>query len=264
MAKQKDVALADKPSLEILNEFIVDRNLEEAAKGEAGREAEKIRLLNGLERVIAYIPTNTEYDRKGSAVVGFITEYVSLMFREKYPQVSGELLSLKRSSIDVNCKADGYYDIIHGCIDIPVFVYARFGKDEQWEKKYTVKSGDGTKSAEITLSSKTPTPTLEVRKKAKEAIAYCHDLESKVLQIPVIGDVLLAQRINGKAVPHPADAELYVLWKPKPSELKTEIKQIIDPDPILTIAWQNRLYLVTTWQVAEEEPFMHYLKEFKL
>jgi hypothetical protein len=254
MAKEKAVALTDRTTTDILNSFLEKTLLNETAEW----KAEKDLLLEGLERTIAYIPVSSEIEEKSKAITGFVREYFSMMIRDKYPQISNELLSLTRK-VDVVGKRD--YHEIKSSIDIPVFVYAAFGRQDHWEQTYAIK--DEQYHAEVCLSSKAPLPTIAVREKAKEALAYCYDLESKALQVPVLGDLLIARREKAD-MPRPSKADLYVLWKPKPSELKVDIKRIIDRDPILTLAWENRIYLVTMWDAKEEEPFRHFLAEYCL
>ena len=57
---------------------------------------------------------------------------------------------------------------------------------------------------------------------------------------------------------------LKVLWKPTEESMKVTVdaRHIRDPDPALLLYFNQDYYLVTTWDVAHEEPFRHYLAEF--
>lgn len=253
MAKEKSVALADSPTAEILKSFL-EKALSDEATATA-REAEKSLLLSGLERTVAYIPLTSEVDAKSNAITGFVREYFSLTISEMYPQISTELQNLTRT-VNVVGKRD--YHEIKADIEVPVFAHAVFGKQDNWEKAYQIADAENRYTAQGTLSSKMPCPTIAIREKAKEAIAYCYDLESRAMTVPVLGDLLLARN----NMPRPSKADLWVLWKPK--EFKMNITKITDNDPILALAWENRMYLVATWDAKEEEPYKHYLAEFKL
>ena len=263
--QNNEVALADRPIQEILERLVLT-----PPEGAAAREKERERILHGLASAAAYTPLGIELSGVWRSITSLIEAYFSSMLAERYPQISGELLGLERA---VTINADGR----QFRANIPVFAVVRYGVEDYWEKSYTAKDENG-REYNATISSKTPMPTAEVREKAKEAIAFCHELKSRALRVPVLGDYLIAYRgesyivrSTGKeaerkmtaAVPRPQTASLKVLWKPNPSELSTKLR-VIDRDPILALQWENHLYLVETWNIPEEEPFMHYLKEFKL
>ncbi len=243
----KELALADRPASKILEGYVMPDDKA------AVREAEKSVLLSGLERAVAYIPLSSEVDDNKRAISGFVREYFSLCLNEKYPRILTELQRLTRK---VSVAAKQNYHEIRADVDVPVLVHAIFDRQNQWEKEYDVRDAKEGYMAKVTLSSKMPRPTIAVREKAKDVIAYCYDLESKAMAVPVLGDLLLA-----RDMPRPSKADLLVMWKPK--ELSIDVN-VIDKDPILALTWQERLYLVTTWDVKEELPYKHFLAEYLL
>ncbi|RLE47171.1 hypothetical protein DRJ25_03105 [Candidatus Woesearchaeota archaeon] len=109
----------------------------------------------------------------------------------------------------------------------------------------------------ITIESKMPPITEEAKEKAKQAKIDFLQIYTKALSHPTIGDWLLRQAdiLN-------LNFQLYVNWIPSPDELKIEIEER-ERDPFITADIYDRTFLIAKWDVKGEEPFEHYLKEYK-
>lgn len=241
---------------EILEAMLLDKHsppYEEEFREE--REVRKQQFLEGLVRAVSYIPLRTEVSNRRKALLAMVREYFSLMLRDKYPELSTDILALERE-VEVNIdRYNGVEGDKKAKFVFPVFLSATL-EDTIWKRQFRSEGKDRYSTYELKVSTPVPQPTLEVREKAKETVAYCHDLYSDALKITCLGDLLMSD----PEFPNPTKAGLLVLWRPRPEDMYVEMREI-DRDPVLTLNWEDKLYLVTTWNVEEELPYERFLIE---
>jgi hypothetical protein len=210
-------------------------------------------LIDSMKGLRSYTPLPSELREKNSYVERFAKEWFSQRMR-KYDELSPEIFEIKRG-IEISSKyfkdSDG-----HSCgnekasLEIPMLLQAELDKDEGWKKECSHHSTyDRYK---LSLFSRIPKVPFDVRKAGKEALAFAYKTYGEALTTEILGDTIME---HPEYVPHPENAKLIVLWKPKPSEIHIEAKRI-ENDPALILNW-SKPYLVSTWKEPDEEPFMH-------
>ena len=97
-----------------------------------------------------------------------------------------------------------------------------------------------------------------VKDVAQKAKSTYFSILAEALEHPIIGEVLLSVEIA---------PQFGAVWIPTLDSLNVHTtEQVIERrvrDPALLLRTQDDHYLVTTWNVGNEEPFEHYLSEFK-
>jgi len=239
--------------------------LEDMATGEIVKEFsisdkvpyKKQEIIYALEDALKYFPMKGEIPQRDAAIKDLVTRYFILSMRENYQEISEEILSLERSinldlsKITISKQGPNITDTI------PVFARAILDKDTKWALQRE-HNDRGFTTYKYELSSRVPQIPEEMRAKGREALAYCHKVYADALQTDVLGNVLLA---NARNHANPAQAELMVLWKPRPNDIDVRVTEVrVDKDPILALKNPVGMYLVATWEEANEEPYMHFLK----
>jgi hypothetical protein len=239
--KNQQIAL-EKPTSEFLKDFsIKSRTYTESS------------LIESLRALRSYIPLPSEVKEKNTYVERIVREWFSQRVRKKYDELSPEIFNLKRE-IEVNAK---YFkdDSEYSCselekvrLEIPMLVQAELNKDEGWKDK---RNYPGKYRYELSLFSRIPKVPSNIREAARESIGFAYRTYGDALATDVLSEVI---NENPEYAPHPKDAKLLVLWKPKPSDIHIEVRRL-DNDPALVLNW-NKPYLVSTWKEPDEEPFM--------
>lgn len=248
----KRVKKLEKTILELVKEHSVN-----------SKSFEESLLVESLEKLMSYNPLPSEKDSRNQVTEQLVRKWFSQKMRQKYDELSNELYELKREieikemyfkNKDGNKK--GSYENVE--VEIPMLLKAELNKEEGWQKELEV--GDyHYDSYRLTLFSRIPRVPLEVRKAGRDALSYAFKAYGEAIGNRVLGEVILQ---NPSYAPHPKDASLYVLWKPKPSDIHVEAK-LIEKDPALVLKY-GKSYLVSTWKEPDEEPFMDLISACRL
>ena len=231
----------DSPSVKEMDNFNWIDNEEE-------RIAEQKKRIKSLISILAVqVPLDSEKKHIQDAVDSLVNTYISVELESKYNLLHSDLFNLDR--IVRSKKLD--YDV-----RIPSFAKVKFGKAE-WN--FGVCHETDTYKDGIEITSKAPPIPSQVKEKAKEFSIEYFEKISKALEEEVIGDFVLRGNKDLQSY-----SNLYTYWIPKESELNFEIeREEIDPDPILVSHNLGRNFLVAQWNVEEEQPYEHYLREFR-
>ena len=219
-------------------------------------------LIDSLKQIREYRPLPYEVEKVKKLEEFFVDTWFSQRMRKKYDQLSFELFNLKRE-LEIDTEkielTDNRGERRHmGVIkqEIPLIVYTRL-EDKEWVKEFEY--DDRYNKYKFKLSSKMPSVPLEVRKVGRDAIAHCYETYADALKTDVLYDSI---KKNPDYAPHPKDSKLFVLWKPRPSDIHVEA-EAVDRDPALILEY-GKQYLVSTWTEPNEEPFMNILSVCKL
>lgn len=227
------------------------------------REAE---ILDGIQRLKSHLPYDCEQKSWSAAATHLIGEYFRMQFVKTFPGLSQEILALEQT-LDVDGWADSRtqrtYDL---SVRIPMFAFAEFGaKNWSWKGKaqveYVEYGSQRKGSLEVELTAPTPPLTDAVKEKAAESLAFVYESYGKALRASALHDFLVHNQFGSLGLKYldPTTASLHVLWRPSPEQF--QIKNV-EKDPALLLKYRDELYLVTTWDVAGEQPFQHVLKEY--
>jgi len=233
--------------------FSVAQVLQEHSIGEDSFPRDESEIVASLERSITlFLPS--EEKEVANARINLVRDFFESSFAKKYQAISRDIVDLTR-------KVKLEYSGQKGEIEIPLFSFANFD-GEPWTYKPDLIMGKDRYRNDLTLESKIPPITKEVREKAKEAMAFFAETYARALRTPVLGDVLTRYRKEILSVLKEDPLELLkVFWIPDTSKLEVKVRKI-DTDPVLMAALYKNLYVVTTWNVEGEIPYQHYLIEF--
>jgi len=221
------------------------------------------RLQNVIGQLLTEVPLPSQTKAIHQALNTLAAEYICSGFGRKYDRLSSDLFELKRA---VKCPVRRIYDNeqTEFPVNIPLFSSVRFGSDKEWEFNGSVsipksKSRSGETSYSVTLSSPVPPITRQAKEKARQARADYLEVYSNALRQPLIGDMLMQdlERFNTGG-----GLDLHVCWIPKANDLDIEVQEI-RKDPLLIAELYDQTYLVAQWDVLNEEPFQHYIEEFR-
>lgn len=228
------------------------------------------RILEGLGRLLKNQPYDCEQKGWIDTARKFIDEYFRVQLMKHYARISYELLKLETTLKIKNYTTEDrsgyttqYKELTLSC---PVFASVSYDKGGKWEFKT---AAEGTKhdgkeeSLDIILTADAPPLTREVKQHAMKAKGVCWNVYGTFLQQLITCDLINSELgSNVEHTYHPNNMERIIIWRPKPDKFKIEIEE---KDPALLLKFKNNdLYLVTTWDVPNEQPFKHYLAEFGL
>ena len=207
---------------------------------------------NALREVTNYMPLPYENLTGEKIKEKIVKEWFAQKIRKRYDELSPEIFDLKFTlrKIDGRDYAD---------IEIPLFARANMLKDKEWRLRKRVSYRYDYDDYTMTVTSKMPNIPLDVRKAGREALAHAYKAYGEAINTETLGDIVLA---DTNYVPKPENAELVVLWKPRPEDLDVKI-EVVDKDPALVLNY-DRPYLVKTWDEPNEEPFMNLIAAAKL
>lgn len=239
-------------------------------------------ILANLDILLGETPYANEEDVVNKGRRQLVKEYYRTKFGERYTLLSKALFRLTRT-IQVPKKAQkeagnklpfkGTIDSIKE-INLPLVICTELGEAE-WSQMYrldtVVKGSFGYQtegSTQITISAKAPLIPYQAKQAAMEAIAFCYEVCASARRNPTIQKHL--GMIGKMAIPHETDVivnpVLHVAWKPTLDDFKfaVGVPDVPDPDPALILWAQGEPYLVTTWDVPNEEPIKYLLREYSI
>lgn len=166
-------------------------------------------------------------------------EYI--MAGSKYAEIDESMFSLQRG-----------IKYLGKDLTIPLFVRNRFGSKVSWEFE---KSYDDPYKSKLTykVSCAPPPVPKAIKDAAKKALKLFYAGMQAGLDVPIIGDNIMREQ---------EPYSLWTYWIPDASQLKIVVEEEVR-DPLLVAKVFDRHFLVTRWEVEHEEPYLHYLAEYK-
>ena len=108
-----------------------------------------------------------------------------------------------------------------------------------------------------------------VEQKQKEA--FVHEVYARALrQAPIREAFELGRCTQEKTriqTSGPSDATFWTIWRPRSEDINLEFMLpplLPDKDPALGMKFRKSWYIVGRWDVEQEKPFEHYLREYAL
>ncbi len=241
--------LALMPVGDIVSTLVLDKEIGSLYAGQVKEEREKRKqdLVGAVRYVWNYVPLEGERESRTQVLRDYVREYMSSLVRERYPELSRVILDLEKT-VTLNKKEDNTWKSYK--IKMPVFACVGLGNNG-WEHEVEAER------AKVKITAKIPFFPIDVREKAKEALSFCCSVYSEMLDTEMIGDLILTRK--DWLGPNLDSARLKLLWEPKIDTLEFRVEQKPNPDPILVLDWEKRLYVVDSWIDKDEEPFEHYL-----
>ena len=262
--------------METLNELVKEHSLPRTAP-DGGESA----LLRKLELMLGARPYPCEREAVNDAIEALAQDYFRSRLEKKYARLSDELFDLKRevalepSNVlrAENSRIKEIKDV--AAVSIPLLAQINYGAPA-WSHTgkttatihYSSGLGPEKKEIEYRIGADAPPLTMQVKDAAAEAMAYAYEVCAGALRAPALRDYM-GRHTKENEAPENIFADwmvpmLKVLWKPTEESMKVTVdaRHIRDPDPALLLYFNQDYYLVTTWDVAHEEPFRHYLAEF--
>lgn len=216
----------------------------------------------------------------------FFESYFRGCLSDRYRPISEELFSLRRQ-IRVRATDRGIgipreintKDLKFDPATIPAFAVINYGA-RQWDytglvqgavskTDYNNRKIREKKQFEFRVFVNAPLLTSRVKAEAAEAMAFAYEVCASTLRNPAALRNLMYHSAGENDTPEQiitdvTSPELKVLWKPNAEDLIFKLKTPEPPnkDPALLLCFNKAHYLVTTWDIPNESPFRHYLKEF--
>jgi hypothetical protein len=218
--------------------------------GEIKKEQAKLReqansLLCGL-----CLPSEAKYIKK--AIKQIAISHIWKSFGAQYDEISPELFELERI---LEVKSDEGNKIRE--VVIPLFASTPITEDKEWKIIKDWKDDNGYTIYKATITSKIPPITRMARDCVRKANVDFLNAYASALKEPVLGDWMMIEQSPACKF----DMKLY--WIPSPSELKITVEKR-ERDPIIIANIYDKNFLVAKWAVEGEEPFEHYLAEYKV
>jgi len=225
-------------------------------------------LSENMDLLLGQTPLKCEQDGVNKALGRLAKEYFRHKMGEKYDLLSYELFELKRR-MKVSTEE------FEGTIDLPVLAWSWYG-NSHWKHEFKKESesydsySKKKHTTEITVKTKTPLIPAEIKESASEAMAYSHEVCADALRNKSIRNYLATQIRTPEKITELVEPSLAVIWKPRLEDLSVEVEtteeviETYDPDPALLLRFNKDYYLIATWDIPEEEPLDHYLREFKI
>lgn len=150
--------------------------------------------------------------------------------------------------------------------EIPLFAYTELFKGEHkadlGEFSFTKRSSYNTRKITHKVEATLPGAIGQnLRTAYKEALGHYFKVMAKAYSDPVIGELLLQK-------PEQLEPEMGAIWIPTPESLSVvTTEEVIERkpiDPAMILKARGKSYIVTTWEVDNEEPFEKYLREFSV
>lgn len=210
--------------------------------------------LDGLEKLAQVGSLHEGEDAYWDSITALTERYFALQLSKKYAPISTGLVHLTRSA--KASVGDQYNeDLVN--LQIPLFAIVPGFREKRWEWSEQIRTGRG---GTIKISADTPYVPAEIMAKGREAMAYSDEVRSKALRERTLGDLIA---FSGKKLPMP-NHDLSILWIPRDEDLAVdiEIPRQPDPDPALVLGYRSHYFLVDKWNIKEERPLDHYLREY--
>jgi len=243
-------------------------------------------VVNNMDLLLRATPYECEVEEVDKGINRLAEEYFRLSIGGRYDLLSRDLFGLKRevnipeSSVEIIKRHEQYKTVKFKEIDsveIPLFAVVKYG-ESSWSHKgkvsgilsltdrYGSESSEAS-SEEFNVGTKSPLLPQKVKQKAGEAMAFAYETCANTLKDPImrrylstVDDLRTPEDITELVKPG-----LFVLWKPRLEDLevKVEVQEPVDKDPALLLSFNRDVYLVTLWDVENEDPLEHYIHEFK-
>lgn len=220
------------------------------------------KIVQQVDRMVHSVHFAYESPDVRSAVDDLVEQYMCAEPDQRYDRISPSMFKLGRQ-VTVRVESDsGKYSSDSGkySVDttIPLFATAPYGEGKPWHVTKVVRD-DWRHAYRVSFSSDQPPITVDAKERAKQARAGFAEVYAKALRVPVIGDIISSDAAKFSTT----GLDLEVVWIPKPSDLHMHSRALRDPDPLLIGTFFGRHYLIAQWDVAGEEPYQHYLAEFR-
>ncbi len=255
--------------METLKELITGHKLPQHNEDEQ-------QLARNIDRLMSVHSYEFEQDKIKSAIYTLANNYLQAYLRnrlgKKYPRLSDDLFELEREVTPPltlhPSRSQDDYEVEK--VQIPVLALVNYGDSRvSYERKTNItrKGGYGTETCAVKISAPVPLLTHKVKEDAGEAMAYALDVCAGALR-----DAQARWYISRALKNTPPESglievlkpRLEVLWKPRLEDfvIEVEIPEPRERDPALLLNVDRDRYLVSVWDVVEEEPLKHYLSEF--
>lgn len=210
---------------------------------------------------------NVFLNRRATAISELLNKYIQAYIGKEYPLIDESLFKFKRylyMNKESKVVKDITTEIDKGSakaekikkVEVPLFIYCPLNQESVEIGKYQRRTG--WSHYRTTISASLPKPPREIMAKANTALANYYRVMSKLYGDDRIND-LLTQAFS---------PQVGAIWIPTIDNLtvKTEIKNVRpkNADPALVLVSNDQRYLVGTWNIKEEYPFEHFLKEFTI
>jgi len=200
-----------------------------------------------VSNLLGEIPLNSQEGDIQNALLHILRDYIACDLDVKYDSLDPKIFQLERAIVlspDTMDKQE---------VSIPLFAGVSFG-DSPW--KYSHKYEEKYKTNFLNVESKAPPIPKEVKEKARKFSSDYLTSIARTLEDHVMGNLLL-KNYDKFSLPN-----LLMYWIPSPQELKIEV-ETVEKDPILVANNLGRSFLIDNWFVKGEQPYEHYLLEFK-
>lgn len=251
----------------------------------------KIEQINGLNpNVYERVRLKTYLKKRASILQTLADDYLTAEISSRFPLINDGLFALRRSLYIENTR-NGYqileditaledvpaiskkHESLNNVerIEVPLFAYTSLDDEREEHKtllgKITIDRRkirdmdyENTYEKNLWITANLPGENLDgmLRKARYEALGEYFSILGKAMKLPVVGDIL-SQEID--LMP-----DIGAIWIPTADSLDLRVtehlvhREYIDPAMILSA--RDKKYLITTWNVKDEEPFEHYLREF--
>lgn len=242
---------------------------EKSRIGEIAAAIEKIRVQNPAaydERRVG------EYLKQRAAVLKeLVEEYFTASMASEFPLISDELFDLRRY-LTLQRNGDRFV-VIRDDTTLPekitgdqieshclLFAYTPLFKGKHQAQIGSFQTNWQGYNQVVSISADLPGVVGSNLKDAhREAMRHYFATLADMFANPVESDILYSAGKLG-------EPEIGAIWIPTPESLDVVVTKStpIKRDPAMILTARGNRYLVKTWQVDDEEPFEHYLREYSL
>ncbi|MCX6750861.1 MAG: hypothetical protein NTZ83_05365 [Candidatus Pacearchaeota archaeon] len=202
-----------------------------------------------VSNLLEEIPLNSQEGDIQRALSYILGNYIASDLEAKYDCIDSKVFELERSII-LSPGGSDEKEII-----IPLFAEVNFG-ESPWKFRKEYSDRHSYSNHTLNIESKAPPIPKNIKEKAKRfSVDYLNSI-SRTFEDPIMGNLLL-RNYSGINLPN-----LLMYWIPSPEELSIKI-ETIEKDPILVAKNLGRCFLIDNWSVKGEQPYEHYLLEFK-
>jgi hypothetical protein len=196
-----------------------------------------------------------------------VEHYFSLQIAKRgYAPINNELFNITRyATVDVTYEKDNRGAMMTHAhsLELPLFLAASMGAENwEWTRQVSHQFDEYNREhvAQVKITAPVPAPTSAVQQKALEASAAVHEIIAQSRREKVLSDLLMFSK---QKLPQPTE-DLCTIWIPRDEDVSVSYSVTRKPerDPALTLWYQKRHFVITTWNVPEEKPFERILQEY--
>ncbi len=253
-------------------------NYTEKPKGELRKRREEVNKR--IEQLLQVIPYKNERGAWGDTLYRLCQEYMRLGVMEKYKRLSPEIFSLSGPMLD-EVTVDKGTEKLKEPVVLNMFQTATpTNKEVTIEhkmkelEKQAYMGGRYIERVDLKVSIKVPQLTEEGRAELRKTRSFMYRLFADASEYPVMAQVtdrrrygdledciMLKTSDNQGLFDEPT---IWTMWRPALSDYNVEVKAVPPPDkdPALVMGYNNAYFVVTTWDIPQEQPFRHFLTEF--